>query len=195
MSRELLGTGAEGYGYLLAGLGVGGLLAAPLVTWLERQRGWGRSSGSAWPATAFRPCCCWWWTNGLGVLRAGVQGWQHPRGRRAAVTRAPATLSGDLLQGRVFGAFEGLMTLAILLGSLLVPVGLALVGIDGVIVFSGLVIPLLCLAGPPGLRRLDRESSRDARSWRRGWRCSRRLGCSSEHQQVSSTSSRPQRPP
>ena len=36
-SDEILGTGPDGYGYLLAGLGVGGIIAAPLVT---RMDGW-----------------------------------------------------------------------------------------------------------------------------------------------------------
>ena len=42
LSDELLGTGAEGYGYLLAGLGVGGIAAAGLVTRLEQRPRLGR---------------------------------------------------------------------------------------------------------------------------------------------------------
>ena len=37
VSDELLGTGPDGYGYLLAGLGVGGIFAAPLVTLAEAR--------------------------------------------------------------------------------------------------------------------------------------------------------------
>ena len=37
LSEDVLGTGAEGYGYLLAGLGIGGILAAGLVPRLERS--------------------------------------------------------------------------------------------------------------------------------------------------------------
>jgi hypothetical protein len=36
LSRDVLGTGADGYGYLLAGMGVGGVLMAPVVVRLER---------------------------------------------------------------------------------------------------------------------------------------------------------------
>ena len=36
LSDQVLGTGSEGYGYLLTGLGVGGVLAAGVVTRLER---------------------------------------------------------------------------------------------------------------------------------------------------------------
>jgi MFS family permease len=159
MSRELLGTGAEGYGYLLAGLGVGGLLAAPLVTRLERQPRlgtiiWLGMAGYCLPTLLLLVVDQPVWAFFVQVFRGGSTLVVDV----LAVTALQRTLSGDLL-GRVFGAFEGLMTLAILLGSLVVPVGLALVGIDGVIVFSGLVIPLLCLAGLPWLRRLDREST------------------------------------
>src|SRR3712207_737666 len=37
VSDEVLGTGPDGYGYLLAGLGVGGILAAPLATRAEAR--------------------------------------------------------------------------------------------------------------------------------------------------------------
>ena len=36
-SDQILGTGPDGYGYLLAGLGIGGVLAAPLVTRAEAR--------------------------------------------------------------------------------------------------------------------------------------------------------------
>jgi CRP-like cAMP-binding protein len=51
-----------------------------------------------------------------------------------------------------------LLILAVLLGSLVVPLLLATVGLDGAIWTAGLVIPVLCLAGIPRLRRMDAEA-------------------------------------
>ena len=60
--------------------------------------------------------------------------------------------------GRVFGAFNALMLLAILIGSSLVPVGIEVLGLDAVLWASGLGVPALCLLGAPWLRRMDREA-------------------------------------
>jgi hypothetical protein len=74
-----------------------------------------------------------------------------------ALTALQRSVPHDRL-ARVFGAFDGLLILAVLLGSLVVPILMALVGLDGVIWTAGLVIPVLCLAGIPRLRRMDAES-------------------------------------
>ena len=82
-----------------------------------------------------------------------------------AVTALQRSLQPELL-GRVFGAFETLMLIAVLLGSSIVPFGLAWFGLDAMIVASGLVIPVLCLAGWPWLARMDREAAvRRASIW------------------------------
>ena len=57
LSEERLGTGASGYGYLLAGLGVGGVAAAGLVNRLAALPRLGTVILAGWRSTACRPCC------------------------------------------------------------------------------------------------------------------------------------------
>jgi hypothetical protein len=71
-----------------------------------------------------------------------------------ALTALQRSVPSDRL-ARVFGAFDGLCVLAVLLGSLAVPPLLSLLGLDGVLLFAGLGIPVLCLLGWPMLRRMD----------------------------------------
>lgn len=159
LSRDVLGTGAEGYGYLLAGMGVGGVLAAGLVTRLER---FPRLSVvilagmvtyclptlvflvSSEPAVGFAAQV----VRGAGTLIVDV----------LAITALQRSLPHELL-ARVFGAFDTMMLLAVIVGSLLVPPVVALVGLDGLIWVSAVGIPLACLLGWPGLRRMDREAA------------------------------------
>lgn len=159
VSEEVLGTGAEGYGYLLAGLGVGGVLAAWVVPRLERlpRLGFVILLGMTFyclptalflvvdsPVVAFVLQC----VRGAATLVVDV----------LAVTALQRSVPPERL-ARVFGAFDGMMILAILAGSALVPLGLVTVGLDGVLVAAGIGVPVLCLAGVPWLRRMDEESA------------------------------------
>ena len=124
LSEEVLGTGAEGYGYLLAGLGVGGIAAAGVVTRLER---WPRLgpvillgvAGYCLPTLAFlvvdQPVVGFFLQciRGAGTLVVDV----------LAITALQRSLPANLL-GRVFGAFNALCLLAILIGSALMPIGI-----------------------------------------------------------------------
>jgi CRP-like cAMP-binding protein len=159
LSRDVLGTGAEGYGYLLAGLGVGGVAAATLVTRLERLPRLGTVIllGMAaytvptllflvvdQPVVAFLLQCL----RGAGTLVVDV----------LAITALQRSVPADRL-ARVFGAFDGLIFLAILLGSSIVAVLLGWWGLDPVIWAVGLGVPLLCLLGLPWLRRMDEAAA------------------------------------
>ena len=75
-----------------------------------------------------------------------------------AITALQRSVPADRL-GRVFGAFDGLCLGAILVGSALIPVGIRLLGLDAMLWFTGLGVPVLCLLGLPALRRLDAESA------------------------------------
>ena len=159
VSEEVLGTGAEGYGYLLAGLGVGGVLAAGLVPRIERLPRLGTVIllGMAGyclptllllvvddPVVAFAVQCL----RGASTLVVDV----------LALTALQRSVAPDRL-ARVFGAINGLMLLAALAGSLAVPLALSVVGLDGVLWAVGLGIPLLSLAGLPWLRRMDQQAA------------------------------------
>jgi MFS family permease len=160
VSDRLLGTGAAGYGYLLAGMGVGGVLAAGLVARLERRPRLGSliligMSGYCLP------------TLGMLVIH------QPAAAFALQVIRGASTLVVDVLavtalqrsvpaerMARVFGAFDGLMVLAVLLGSLVVPPMLLLVGLNGSLWVMGLGVPALCLLALPRLHSLDNELAR-----------------------------------
>lgn len=159
LSRDVLGTGAEGYGYLLAGLGVGGVLAAPFVTRLERLPSLsvvillGMFAYCvptlvllfvSEPAVAFVVQV----VRGAGTLFVDV----------LAITALQRSLPRHLL-ARVFGAFDGMCLLAIVIGSLAVPIIVAAVGLDATVWLVSVGVPVACLLGVPALRRMDTEAA------------------------------------
>lgn len=158
LSDRVLGTGPEGFGYLLAGLGAGGILAANLVARLERLPKLGLvilvgMSLYCLPTLLFL------------VVHDAVSAF-FIEGLRGASTLVVDVLALTAMQrsvppdrlARVFGAFDSLCLLAVLIGSSLVPVGLSLIGLTGVLWVAGLGLPLLCFLGLPWLRRMDGES-------------------------------------
>lgn len=159
LSDEVLGTGPEGYGYLMAGLGVGGVVMAGLVPRIERLPRLGAvillgMAGYCLPTLVFlvvddpvvgfvMQCL-----RGAGTLVVDV----------LAITALQRSIPPDRL-ARVFGALNGVLLVALLIGSLAVPVGLRLLGLDGVLWATGLGVPVLCVLGLPWLRRMDREAA------------------------------------
>lgn len=158
LSRDVLGTAAEGYGYLLAGLGVGGVLAAPLVVRLEQlpRLGWVILVGMAvycLPTLLFfivsEPVAAFviQVVRGAGTVVVDV----------LAITALQRSLPNELL-ARVFGAFNAFLLAAVVLGASLAPVIIHAWGLDASLWFAGAVIPLACIAGWPALRQLDQQA-------------------------------------
>jgi len=58
---------------------------------------------------------------------------------------------------RVFGVLESVIFAAIGLGSLLAPLLISAIGIEGALILTGLVLPLLALLSRPALGRIDAE--------------------------------------
>ncbi len=155
LSDERLGTGPDGFGYLLAGLGVGGVAAAGLV---NRLASWPRLgtvilAGMAVyclptllflvvdnPAAAFAIQG----VRGAGTLVVDV----------LAITALQRSLPEELL-ARVFGAFFTGVLLAISLGALVTPQVIAGFGLDASLWFAGAALPALCLLGWPALSKMD----------------------------------------
>lgn len=159
LSEEQLGTGATGYGYLLAGLGVGGIAAAGLVNRLASKPRLGLVilTGMAvycvptllflvvdQPVVAFAIQA----VRGAGTLVVDV----------LAVTALQRSLTGDVL-ARVFGAFFTLVLVAISLGALVTPQVISAAGLHGSLWFAGLLLPALCLLGWPLLQRMDNANA------------------------------------
>jgi hypothetical protein len=158
LAEERYGAGSGGVGYLLTGLGVGGLLVAGLVNRLAAlpRLGVVITVGMALyclPTALlvvvddFAVAVALQAVRGAGTLVVDV----------LAVTALQRSLSSDLLS-RVFGVFNTLLLAAVALGALAAPVILALVGLDGTLLIVGIGIPLLVLGGWPWLRRMDRTA-------------------------------------
>jgi hypothetical protein len=158
LSRDVLGTGAEGYGYLLAGLGVGGVLAAGLVTRLERLPRLGVVILLGMTAYC-APTLVYLVIDDpvLGFVAQVVRGAGTLVVDVLAITALQRSLPRDLL-ARVFGAFNAIILLAVVLGALIAPPIIEVLGLDAMLWIAGLGIPVACLAGWPVLARMDREA-------------------------------------
>ncbi len=159
ISAHKLGTGANGFGYLLAGVGVGGVLMAGAVDKLAAR------SSLAW------------------VILAGVVGYTLPTALMVVirspvlavlvqVVRGGSTLVVDVLAltalqratprdqlGRVMGAFWAFIIAAIALGTLVTPLISNSLGLDAGLWTMALAPGLIALLALPTLRRVDRDTA------------------------------------
>jgi Cyclic nucleotide-binding domain len=156
LAALVLGLGAGGAGYLGAAFGAGGLLgAAVALTLVGRHRlarplllagtAWGVAFLvlGAWPAAGAALCLLAVAGAGRTVLDVG--------GRTILHRTVPGTL-----HGRIFGVLEGLETLGLAVGSLLVPVLVTIAGPRGAVAVVGgllVVVPLLAMPTLHGIER------------------------------------------
>ena len=161
ISRLQLHTGTSGYGYLLAGLGVGGVAGAAVVNRLAaRTRLAGAILGGM--AVFCLPTAL------LIVVHQPVVGFllQVVRGAGTlvvdtlAITALQRSAPADMV-ARVFGAFFALVLAAISLGALITPL-LLRVGLHPTMLIYGAGVPALCLLALPALLRGDRIASATA---------------------------------
>jgi MFS family permease len=155
VSVELLGLGQSGVGYLTSAIGAGGLVGAILAFGLVGRRNLASVVSLALAA----------W--GLPILLLGLA--PVPLlafGFMATIGVANATLdvSGlSLLQrivpnrvrGRLFGAFESIVTLTMGIGSLVAPLVVAAVGLTNALIVAGAILPVLALMTASSVRRTD----------------------------------------
>jgi MFS family permease len=158
LAEERYGVGSGGVGYLLTGLGVGGLLVAGLVNRLAAlpRLGVVITAGMALyclptallvAVDDFAVAVALQAVRGAGTLVVDV----------LAVTALQRSLPSELVS-RVFGVFNTLLLAAVALGALAAPAILGLAGLDTTLLIVGIGIPLLVLAGWPWLRRMDRAA-------------------------------------
>jgi MFS family permease len=159
-SIELLDMGATGVGFLNAAIGLGGLVGAIAAL---RLRGGGHLGKVCLVALAL-------W--GLPLMLIGA--WVAPAVALGAlfvtgVANAILDISGFTLLQRgirnedrvaVFGIFEGLLGIGLLLGSLLAPLLVEVVGARGAFLVAGAVLPLLAVVTwKPITRRTGRSTA------------------------------------
>jgi MFS family permease len=156
---EQFGTGESGAAILSAAIGAGGILggmAAFALIGRQRLAPVLLASGLAWGVLfvlfgAIAPAvlapvllvAC-----GIALTLMDVAG-------RTALQRAVH----DEVLARVFGILEGLMTVCLAIGSILLPVTVGLLGIPAAAAAFALVIPLVVLLASPGLRGIDRRAN------------------------------------
>jgi MFS family permease len=161
ISRLQLHSGTSGYGYLLAGLGVGGVAGAVLVNRLAART---RLAGSILGGMAVF-CLP---TALLVVVHQPVVGFalQIVRGAGTlvvdtlAITALQRSAPADMV-ARVFGAFFALVLAAISLGAVITPL-LLHAGLHPTMLVYGAGVPALCLLALPWLLRADKVAAAKA---------------------------------
>ncbi|HWD65079.1 MAG TPA: MFS transporter [Solirubrobacteraceae bacterium] len=163
VSVHHLGTGTHGFAYLLAGLGVGGVLLAAAV---DRMAGSGRLAliiiggavGYCMPTAL------------LIVIHSPVLAFllEIFRGGSTlivdvlAITALQRAVDSDRL-ARVFGVFFALILGAITLGALITPIVVHAVGLDGGLWAMSVGPAVVAVLGMPALLRVDRQTAERAR--------------------------------
>lgn len=154
-----LGTGLDGYSYLLAGSALGGVLGATLADRLSASRRLAPVivASIALEAVPFAvtaaahaavPAFLLQVVSGVGMIVVDV----------LAVSALQRDLAGGVLS-RVLGVFDALVTAATMLGSFALAAVLSAYGIVTALVVIGVAFPLLALAGLPVLLRGDRATA------------------------------------
>ncbi len=158
LAALVLGLGSGGAGYLGAVFGAGGLLGAAVALMLvgrHRLAGPLLAAGLAW-GVAFAAIGAWPAVGAAFALLAlaGAARTVLDVGGRTVLHRTvpPA------LHGGVFSALEGLEMLGLAIGSLSVPLLVALVGARGALIVVGGLLVIVPLLTTPMLRRIEQAS-------------------------------------
>jgi predicted MFS family arabinose efflux permease len=158
LTEERFQAAGNGVGYLLTGLGVGGVLAAGLVNRIAAMPRLGVviqiglavycvPTALLIVVEDLRVAVALQVLRGAGTLVVDV----------LAITALQRSLAPELL-ARVFGVFNTLVLAAIALGAGITPVVLGIWGLDAALLLVGLGIPVLAAGSWPWLRRMDRAA-------------------------------------
>ena len=157
LAIQVFGTGESGAAVMSAAIGAGGILGGALAFGLiGRHRiapvlvASGALFGATFAAIGFSggvyaPLLLV--IGGIGLALMDVAG-------RTILQRAVR----DEVLASVFGILEGMMMAALALGSILVPIVVALTGTDGAILVFAAMLPLIVVLTFPGLRAIDRRA-------------------------------------
>ena len=162
LSKDKLGTGAEGYGYLLVALGVGGLIAAAFVNRLASLPKLSLilaigmivyAAPTALLVSIHSPT--------LAFIIEVVRGVATLIVDVLAMTALQRSLAPELIS-RVFGVFWAIIIGGLSVGAFVTPFLLRYAGLDTSLLLAGLVIPGLVVVAYPRLALLDRVVSQQA---------------------------------
>jgi MFS family permease len=155
ISRDQLGTGSTGYGYLLAALGVGGIVMAGFMNRIAAARRLGAiivlgMAVFCLPTALLTVVHAPW----VAFLLEVVRGAGTIVVDVLAITALQRLVKPDVV-ARVFGVFFAFVLVAISLGALLMPILLGTFGLTTTLLIMGLAIPAFSVATYPWLRALD----------------------------------------
>jgi MFS family permease len=159
VSAHRLGTGANGFGYLMAGLGLGGVLAAGAVNRLSASRRLGvviliGALGYCLPTAALTVIHA----PGLAFAVEVLRGASTLVVDVLAFTALQRAVPSDQL-ARVFGVFFAFVIGAILLGSVLTPLVTDGFGLNAGLWTMAVAPAVLAVVGYPALRTIDRDTA------------------------------------
>ena len=161
ISRDQLGTGSAGYGYLLAALGVGGIVMAAFMNRVAAARRLGAiivigMAVFCLPTALLTVVHAPW----IAFILEAVRGAGTIVVDVLAITALQRLVKPEVV-ARVFGVFFAFVLAAISLGALLMPILLATVGLRTTLLIMGFAIPALSVAAYPWLRALDARALAD----------------------------------
>ena len=164
ISRDQLGTGSAGYGYLLAALGVGGIVMAAFMNRIAAARRLGAiivigMAVFCLPTALLTVVHAPW----IAFLLEVVRGAGTIIVDVLAITALQRLVKPEVV-ARVFGVFFAFVLAAISLGALFMPILLGTVGLRTTLLIMGLAIPALSVAAYPFLRALDARALADLRA-------------------------------
>jgi len=162
LSKEKLGTGADGYGYLLVALGVGGVIAAVFVNRLASMPRLSLilavgmivyAAPTALLVDVHSPTLAFviQVVRGIATLIVDV----------LAMTALQRSLAPELIS-RVFGVFWAIIIAGLSVGAFVTPFLLRYTSLDLTLLLAGLVVPGLVVVAYPRLAMLDHLASKEA---------------------------------
>ena len=155
IATDNIRSGTSGYGWLLAAAGVGGLLIAVVM---RRREGSGRIALPATIGMALYTLPLLAFTVIAGLLPSLLAQMVRGIGCVLVVTLVLTALQRGVpseLSQEIFGQTHSLVLVGTVIGSLLAPVMLSMVGLDTTLWLLAIVPVLATLALLPGLRRVD----------------------------------------
>jgi CRP-like cAMP-binding protein/predicted MFS family arabinose efflux permease len=159
LSDEKLGTGPEGFGYLLIALGVGGVLAATFVNRLAALPRLSLILAAGMIGYAAPTLLLVWVTNpGVAFGVEVVRGVATLIVDVLAMTALQRSLAPELIS-RVFGVFWALVIAGLSIGAFVAPFSLNAFGLDTTLWLDALIVPAAVVLVYPKLASLDRLAS------------------------------------
>ncbi len=163
LALEVFNTGASGAGILNGALGIGTVLGGAVSFLLVGRR-------RLAPALALAACVlggaliatALFGTGFNAPLFIALGGVGYAACAVAGLTILQRT-TPDAVLGRVLGSLESVHLVGVALGSLLAPIVVSVIGVQGTLAVAGALLPLAVLFGWGGLRDIDRRTRVPAR--------------------------------